>query len=46
MKVAINGLAQLEHPYGNDGVNPEGIRVGGEGKQNKAVKSLATKGLS
>ena len=25
-------------PYGNDGVNPEGIRVGGEGKQNKAVK--------
>ena len=25
-------------PYGNDGVNPEGVRVGGEGKQNKAVK--------
>ena len=25
-------------PYGNGGVNPEGIRVGGEGKQNKAVK--------
>ena len=25
-------------PYGNSGMNPEGIRVGGEGKQNKAVK--------
>jgi uncharacterized protein with von Willebrand factor type A (vWA) domain len=25
-------------PYGNSGVNPEGIRVGGEGKQGKAVK--------
>jgi uncharacterized protein with von Willebrand factor type A (vWA) domain len=25
-------------PYGNSGMNPEGIRVGGEGKQGKAVK--------
>ncbi|MDA9636477.1 VWA domain-containing protein [SAR86 cluster bacterium] len=25
-------------PYGNSGVNPEGIRVGGDGKQGKAVK--------
>ena len=25
-------------PYGNSGMNPEGIRVGGEGQQNKAVK--------
>ena len=25
-------------PYGNAGSNPEGIRVDGEGKQNKAVK--------
>ena len=25
-------------PYGNSGMNPEGIRVGGDGKQNKAVK--------
>ncbi|MBQ0720842.1 MAG: VWA domain-containing protein [Gammaproteobacteria bacterium] len=25
-------------PFGNDGFNPEGIRVGGEGKQKKALK--------
>ncbi len=25
-------------PFGNDGYNPEGIRVGGEGKQKKALK--------
>ena len=25
-------------PFGNNGFHPEGIRVGGEGKQNKAVK--------
>ena len=25
-------------PFGNDGQNPEGIRVGGEGKEGKAVK--------
>ncbi|GIS32336.1 MAG: hypothetical protein Ct9H90mP4_02500 [Gammaproteobacteria bacterium] len=25
-------------PFGNEGQNPEGIRVGGEGKQKKAVK--------
>lgn len=25
-------------PFGNDGYNPEGVRVGGEGKQKKAVK--------
>jgi uncharacterized protein with von Willebrand factor type A (vWA) domain len=25
-------------PFGNDGYNPEGIRVGGEGKQKKATK--------
>ena len=25
-------------PFGNDGDNPEGIRVGGEGKKGKAVK--------
>ena len=25
-------------PYGNDGVNPEGVRVGGEGKHTKAGK--------
>ncbi|RLA39267.1 MAG: hypothetical protein DRQ64_07260 [Gammaproteobacteria bacterium] len=25
-------------PFGNDGFNPEGVRVGGEGKQKKALK--------
>ncbi len=25
-------------PFGNDGYNPEGVRVGGEGKQKKALK--------
>ena len=25
-------------PFGNDGYNPEGVRVGGEGKQKKAIK--------
>ena len=39
MKAETNGVGTAgTSPYGNDGVNPEGIRVGGEGKQNKAVK--------
>ena len=25
-------------PYGNDGYNPEGVRIGGEGKQKRALK--------
>jgi hypothetical protein len=37
--IGTNGTS----PFGNNGQNPEGIRVGGEGGQKKSCQSLGTK---